>query len=62
MWLQRKKKILAGMAILAICWSLKLCLHYLCGAKSEYLPFMCREKSALLPSRCRANVQPLLRT
>ena len=52
----------AKLAILAINWSLKLCLRYMCGAKPAWLPSMCGAKSALLPSMCGANFQTLLRT
>ena len=43
-------KDLADILILAIWWSLKLCLRLLCGAKSVWVPSMCGIKSALLPS------------
>ena len=40
---------------------LKLCLHFMCEAKSAWLPSMCRAKSAIILSRCKANLQTLLR-
>ena len=45
-------KQLAELTILNIFWSLHLCLHTMCGAKSARLPSMCGAKSALLPSIC----------
>ena len=48
-------------AVLAIIWSLKLCLCSMFEAKSAWLPSMCGAKSALLPSMCRAKSANLLR-
>ena len=44
-----------------IFWVLKLCLHFMCEAKSAWLPSMWRAKSAIILSRCKANLQTLLR-
>ena len=47
---------------IVVFWSLKLCLRYMCGAKSTWLPSMCGTKSALLSSMCRAKSANFLRT
>ena len=59
---QKHFEQLAEMATLAIFWSLKLCLRYMCKAKSAWLPSLCQAKSALLPSMCGAKTANLLRT
>ena len=56
------KKKLAELAIITIFWSVNLCLHSMCGAKSAWLPSMYGVKSALLPSMCGAKSANLLRT
>ena len=50
------------MAILAIFWSLKLCVRSMCGAKSAWLPSMCRAKTANLLRTWKGAMQTLLHT
>ena len=60
--LKDSSKNLAELEILTIFWSLNLCLHSLCGAKSAWLPSMWAAKSVLLPSMCGTKSANLLST